>query len=247
MKKDANIKKNYIEILENWKIKYPFLSKNNADNVLMFIYMNADNRLDELCIKKLYFNSIKKILSIFKDAELQPFKRQTMIFNDFLSVNYVDNYALNSYLETKRNLIKSECDKLQITIEYLVKFYQSEIYTIETDIECLKLELETGSEQEVTPETATQPKAKPKGRPKDTDYEKRIIVLDILETALNLKKRGFKLYLQSNYHTTLIRAFHYYHKNISQAKDKLSKLTLEDIQQIKDADIKKTKNTKNKK
>jgi hypothetical protein len=133
--------------------------------------------------------------------------------------------------------------------EFLSKYYELNIESIENEIS--KLELETGSEdqQEVTPETAKQPDkiVLKQGRPKDSKYEKKIIVLDLLETALNLKKKGHKLYLQKNYHNTLIRAFHYYYKHISKAKDKLSKLTLDDIQQIRDADIKKAKNKESKK
>lgn len=128
------------------------------------------------------------------------------------------NYCYNSGDPEKLNLIDNYSKSKQ------------KLLNEKNDFEKQLNELETGSEdQQEQPDKIVLKR----GRKKDTDLEKRIIVLDRLETALKLKEKGHKLYLQENYHSTLTRDFKYFYEHISKAKDKLSKLKIEDIEKAK--------------
>jgi hypothetical protein len=136
----------------------------------------------------------------------------------------------------------SECKS---DFEFITELFEYEIECIDNEIK--KIETlyltETGSEQEVTPETATQPEKVilKRGRPKVREYEQKIIAFEVLETAIKTRiEKNYPVRSLTNYCTLLKYCKRYFKKG-------LSELTIDDIEQERAKSKKKAKSKNNKK
>ena len=222
------------------KLEYYLETNLNADifNLIEFIYLNTENLKERLYLTKYLLNSNKSLMTNLQYfLTLEQDKKNESI--EHLKGLYYNPETLENYMNTSIKKGKNKSEHINILTKFFTELYQNNIEFLKTEIESIELEIESSDYAFGSEDQQKQPDQQPdkivlkRGRKKDSDLEKRIIVLDRLETALKLKEKGHKLYLQENYHSTLTRDFKYFYDNISKAKDKLSKLKIEDIEKAK--------------
>lgn len=131
----------------------------DLNDLVEFIRKNTANLKEELYLMKSLLNDMKYFkLEYLKDFHSLDIETKTNNLNQ-LSGMYYKQESLDKFLASN----KTEIEKLDLRYDFFVKLYTDNIDYLEIEIESIKLTIESsdypfGSEQEATPETATQPK-----------------------------------------------------------------------------------------
>jgi hypothetical protein len=245
------------EVAEHYDLN---MNKYGISFIIEQIYEQTENENEALQLLKLLQTDYKTVIIRVKNPCIECTEKIT--YYEYLKENHKEilkldkpwlrwdqneydseamekyNNEYNKYKQEYEDYIKELCIDCKENMKN-VELLEYNLSMIENQIQRLN-ETATGSEQEATPETATQP-AKvilKRGRPKVREYEQKIIAFEVLETAIKDRiEKNYPVRSLSNYYTLLKYCKKYFNKNLSELK-------IEDIEQEK-AKLKRKAKSKN--